>query len=246
MKRLSWELKFGIGLLVLSLLLYTIHYTVFRDLHHIYLWGFTSFCFLPISVLVVALIINRLLASREKVLRLEKLNMLIGTFFSTAGTGLLSYFSTWDQQSEHLRRHFGSPDSWVKVSSRRAQKILTEHPYQVSIDSAELKELKSFLVAKTDFLIRMLENPNMLEHETFTDLLRAVFHLTEELACRDHLDGLPDSDTKHLAGDIKRAYSLLVREWVEYMGYLKRSYPYLFSLAVRTNPLDRHSSAIIQ
>jgi hypothetical protein len=41
-----------------------------------------------------------------------------------------------------------------------------------------------------------------------------------------------------LAGDITRSYRLVLREWVSYMQHLKNNYPYLFSLAMRTNPFD--------
>jgi len=69
-------------------------------------------------------------------------------------------------------------------------------------------------------------------------LLWAVFHLTEELNSRADTRGLPDTDYKHLSGDIKRAYVILISEWLSYMKHLKVDYPYLFSLAVRTNPFD--------
>jgi hypothetical protein len=57
---------------------------------------------------------------------------------------------------------------------------------------------------------------------------------------------LPDSDLGHLSGDIKRAYSLLVLQWLDYMKYLKENYPYLFSLAVRTNPFDKTRSPVVK
>jgi len=91
-----------------------------------------------------------------------------------------------------------------------------------------------------------LENPNLLEHESFTELLRAVFHLAEELANRNDVWQLPMSDKEHLAGDIKRAYVLLVAEWLDYMKYLKDNYPYLFALAMRTNPFDQEASAVVK
>ena len=50
--------------------------------------------------------------------------------------------------------------------------------------SGNLDELKLFLISKRNFLLMLLENPNLLEHDAFTDLLRAVFHLTEELGFR--------------------------------------------------------------
>jgi hypothetical protein len=109
-----------------------------------------------------------------------------------------------------------------------------------------VEDLRRFLLDKRDFLLRLLENPNLLEHETFTQLLQAVFHLTEELADRDDVTKLPPSDYEHIAGDIKRAYVLLVNEWVDYMRHLKNNYPFLFSLAMRTNPFDQSASVIIK
>ena len=96
-----------------------------------------------------------------------------------------------------------------------------------------------------DFLIRLVENPIVLEHETFTDLLLEVFHLSEELESRSCLIDLPAADLAHIQRDITRVYSYLVNEWLDYMLYLKSDYPHLFSLAMRTNPFDRTASPIV-
>jgi hypothetical protein len=58
------------------------------------------------------------------------------------------------------------------------------------------------------------------------------------LSFRKSFSNLPESDLNHLSGDIKRGYSLLIRQWLDYMEHLKQDYPYLFSLAVRTNPYN--------
>ena len=92
----------------------------------------------------------------------------------------------------------------------------------------------------------MVQNPVLFEHAPFTELLRAIFHLTEELESRDHLIDLPENDYAHLAGDIQRAYMLLMFQWLDYMKYLMNRYPYLFSLAMRKNPFDKTASAIMQ
>ena len=105
-----------------------------------------------------------------------------------------------------------------------------------------MEGLQNFLVDKRGFLLRLLENPNLLEHEHFTDLLWAVFHLAEELSHRTDVKELPDTDYQHLAGDIARAYKLLIRQWLEHMEHLKNDYPYLFSLAIRTNPFNPDAS----
>jgi hypothetical protein len=94
-------------------------------------------------------------------------------------------------------------------------------------------------------LLRLLENPNLLEQEAFTEQLWAVFHLTDELYYRSELTSLPDSDYQHLAVDAQRAYRALTSEWLKYMAHLLKRYPYLFSLALRTNPFDPSASPII-
>jgi hypothetical protein len=73
-----------------------------------------------------------------------------------------------------------------------------------------------------------------------------VFHLAEELEAREDFSKLPASDLKHLEGDIKRAYTAITVEWLWYMDHLRRNYPYLFSLAVRTNPFDSSASVIVK
>ena len=85
----------------------------------------------------------------------------------------------------------------------------------------------------------------MLEHDTFTDLLWAVCHLTEELECRKSPSSLPESDRQHLSNDIRRANSILIREWLSYMRHLQIEYPYMFSLAVRMNPFNPDASPIV-
>lgn len=91
----------------------------------------------------------------------------------------------------------------------------------------------------------MFANPNLLEHDTFTDMLWALYHLIDELESRPDVSALPASDISHLGGDMARAWGLLVSEWIGYMKHLKHRYPYLWSLAVRKNPFTQ-SSVIIE
>jgi hypothetical protein len=125
-------------------------------------------------------------------------------------------------------------------------KSVKNHIYNIDSKRGDLDNTKNFLKGKRQFLLNLLENPNLLEHESFTNLLWAVFHLTEELTHRRSLNGLSENDYQHLAGDIKRAYHLLIVEWLYYMKHLKANYPYLFSLAARTNPFDTNASVEVK
>jgi hypothetical protein len=137
-------------------------------------------------------------------------------------------------------------NSWSQKEFLDMSKRLKAYDYAIDIQKADLNGLRIFLGEKLDLLLRLLENPTLLEHESFTDLLWAVFHLAEELAARDNVTKLPHADYEHLAGDIKRVYVLLVHQWLNYMEHLKDNFPYLFSLAMRTNPFDREASPIVQ
>lgn len=245
MKKINWQILLGTILILFSALCYLIHYFIFRDPHHIFIYLFGDVAFVFIEVLMVTLVIHRLLGQREKRVRLEKLNMVIGVFFSETGTQLLRIVSESDPDFGALKKQLLVKGAWSDTVFADIGKSLKDHDYNIKIRNVNLPELKSFLVEKRDFLLRLLENPNLLEHESFTDLLRAVFHLTEELGAREILEELPDTDYEHLAGDIRRVYVQLVQQWLEYMKHLKVSYPYLFSLALRTNPFDEAVSVIV-
>jgi hypothetical protein len=245
MNHSRWQIILGLLLIALSAAVYLIHYFIFRDAHHIFIYMVGDIAFVFFEVLLVTLIIHRLLSEREKRSRLEKLNMVIGTFFSEVGTKLITYFSDFDPNLGEIRNKLKMKADWTDRDFDKASERLKKYEYQANFADLDRQGLKDYLIGKRDFLLRLLENPNLLEHETFTDLLRAVFHLTEELHSREDVNSLPQSDSQHLSGDVKRAYVLLVQEWWDYMRYLKDNYPYLYSLAIRTNPFDREASPIV-
>lgn len=245
MKQINWQILFGVSLVVLSLSFYTAHYLIFKDAHHIFIYFLGDIAFIPIEVLLVTLVIHRLLIAREKRSIFQKLNMIIGAFFSEIGTELITLFSDLDPKLDDIRQNLIVTSEWPESEFSAVARRLRTYEYTVDINLMDLEWLRKFLMTKRTFLVTLLENPNLLEHESFTDLIRAVLHLCEELTSRKVLKNLPDTDYNHLALDIKRAYTLLVREWLDYMRYLKDNYPYLFSLAMRTNPFDQTASPVV-
>jgi len=247
MKRLNWQIIFlAVSLIVLSVTFYLIHYLIFRDINHIFLYLIGDIAFLPIQVLFVTFIIDNLLSSREKAAALKKMNMVIGAFFSEVGTGLIKYFSNFVTCSKEMKCELAGIVDWSEKEFSKFNKRVKNYDYDINSQRGDLEELKKFLTRKRTFLLRLLENPILLEHESFTSLLWAVFHLAEELNHRENIKQLPDTDYEHLSGDIKRVYSALISEWIDYMKHLKADYPYLFSLAVRTNPFDPHASSEVK
>jgi hypothetical protein len=245
-KILSWQVVLGLSLIVLSAVVYYIHYLIFHDAHHIFLYLVGDIAFVFIEVLLVTMVLHELLHHREKKSMLNKLNMVIGAFFSEVGTGLLKSLSSMDKNNIQLRKELVLTAAWSQKDFLRVSKYAKAHMCSIDAQAADLESLRSFLKDKRQFLLNLLENPNLLEHATFTDLLWAVFHLTEELLQRKRLQDLPETDYQHLSGDLKRAYNILIGEWLSYMKHLKNNYPYLFSLALRTNPFDPDASAEVK
>lgn len=246
MKNLSWEFKLGIVLILISITVYSIKYLVLGDVESTYLYLFNVLGFLPINVLLVTLIVNRLLIMRSRKEKLEKLNMVIGTFYSDIGTKLLAFLSDFDPDIEKIRDQLIVSKEWSDSEFDRMNQDILKYTLKVDIRKMDLKALLELLTQKHNIPVRLLENPYILEHTAFTELLRAVFHLTEELDSRDVLINLPDTDYDHLTDDIQRVYSLLVSHWLNYMKYLKKNYPYLFSLAMRKNPFDEKASVVVK
>lgn len=242
----SQRVLLGLLLVLLSVFFYSLHYVIFRDAHHIFIYLVGDIAFVFIEVLLVTLIIHHLLSQREKRAMLKKLNMVIGAFFSEVGTDLLKFFTGFDKNAEQISKHLIVGNEWSPEHFTQMQTVLSSHDYKIDSRAGDLKGLQELLVGKREFLLGLLENPNLLEHEDFTELLWAVFHLAEELSHRTAVEGLPETDFYHLSGDIRRAQRLLVWEWLSHMEHLKIDYPYLFSLAVRTNPFDPDASVQVQ
>jgi hypothetical protein len=241
-----WQIVLGIFLVLLSMFLYFIHYLIFRDLHHIMIYFLGDIAFIPIEVLIVTLIIHKILSDLEKQAMLKKLNMVVGAFFSEVGNDLLKFLIDFDSDKIKLRDKMNIKLEWNKSNFNEALNCVKTYDVNIVVDPKKLKDIKSFLLSKREFLLRILENPNVLEHESFTNLLLAVFHFTEELDQRKNVEISSGKDLEHLGVDVKRVYKNLLVQWIDYMMYLSAEYPYLYSLGVRTNPYNLSSKAEVE
>jgi len=163
--------------------------------------------------------------------------MLIGAFFSDFGTDLLKAMVAFDPDAQTIKS-FIEGKTWEKKTFQKTVNQIKAHHPTIDIKRDSLADLKALLVSKRGLLLRIIENPTLLENESFSKLLWALFHLTDELAYRDDLASLSKPDAKHMEVDMERAYSFLIVEWMQFMKHLKDNYPYLFHFAVRTNPFN--------
>jgi hypothetical protein len=172
---------------------------------------------------VVANATELILSRRENQIYLQKVHMVLGIFFSEIGTWMLTYFVRLDPDANSKREHLCITQSWSDTHFTKAQIQTSQYVYRVDINGINSESLRNFLDAKGEFLLRLLENPVLLEHESFTLLLQAIYHLREEFLCREDLSSLPESDYAHLSADARRTYGLIVPQWIGYMKYLKTS-----------------------
>jgi len=245
MVKISWHLKVGLIFIFCSCTVYFIKLVSIGHIDDTINYLFNAVGFLFLNVLMVTLVINELMHYREKKERLEKLNMVIEVFYSELGLGLLLIFRDADAGIETLRKILTITPAWTDNDYDTSINLVKKYDYHIDPSRIDLETLHSFLHEKRSFMLRLFENPALLEHGSFSPLLQAVFHLTEELHRRDDVSSLPASDIAHLTGDIKRVYEHLLLVWVGYMKHLQKNYPFLFSLALRTNPFDKDAHIIV-
>jgi hypothetical protein len=197
-----------------------------------------------VSTLATAteLFLNR----RDHEARQRKLQMVVGLFFSETGSDLLRYCARADRCPQLLDKALAISNGWATDDFEQAGHNMANHAFEVNPARIDLADLRILLGKQGSMLVRLLESPYLLEHESFTDLLIATLHLKEELQHRQGFDHLPASDLEHLAGDINRVYRLAAHQWLDYVRHLQSSYPFLFSLALRTNPFLTESCPLVR
>lgn len=248
MKVHRWQIGLALGLMLLTAISYYIRWVLFPGAQlHNEMWRFLvgDMAFMFLQILLVTVFIDGVIQKREKDEMRQKLNMIVGAFFSQTGTRLLGRIAVTDEALAEVRADLVPNSSWKPADYRRAKSDFDAHQARIDIGACDLHELKAMLDADKPYLLNLLGNDALLEHEQFTDLLWAVTHLAEELDARRSLEGLSAPDEAHLEVDTKRVYVLLGKLWLDYLAHLQGAYPHLFSLAARTNPLDPGAHAEI-
>jgi len=227
----------------LSALLYLLHYAIFGDWHHISIYMLGDFAFMPLEVFIVVIVIERILDRREKAALSEKMNMVIGAFYSELGNELMGELLPAFNNSSEISRNLNAETGWTAIDYRNAADYTKSLDVSPDCEKMDFNKLKKTLLSHRQFMLTLLENPNLLERDEFTDLLFSTFHLTEELQARDSFIGLSRVDLEHLANDVKRMYQHLLLQWLSHVEHLKSAYPYLHSLVMRTHPFQSKPQA---
>lgn len=236
------KLKLPILLVITSVILYYLHFKIFNDFHHIALYFLEDLAFIPIEVIFVSLIIHKAIEDQEKEKIREKTNVLISVFFSEVGNDLLKTFISSDKEIYKLKSIIEDNVHFSPAELKLMKNGLDKHEYNLNLDTNDLSDIKDIITLQKPFILNLIQNPHLIEHDGLTDLILSMLHLIEELGARENLNLLSVEDIDHLTGDVERVYSRLANEWLSYMGYQKKEYPFLFSFSSRSNPFSDNNS----
>lgn len=243
---LRWYIFTALILLCLSIISYSIEIFLFHHEFDTFFYFFQDLSFVPIQVLIVTLVIDRLLKRQQRISILKKVYVAIGIFYNELGNDLLKLCFDITSNKDELKNNLSITTNWSAKDFTRAEKWINTHPVVIDISKERVELFKQFLDSKRIFILNLLENTNLSEHDTFTDTLLSVCHASDELALRKDLTNMPMADLAHLSHDIKRAYHGIIKEWILYMNHISKEYPFLFSLALRSSPFNDQSSVVFK
>lgn len=201
MKNIKHYLLISFILVLLSFMMFFLHYLVFGQLENTIYYSLMSLCFIPINTLAVTLVFDKLVERQAKRERLSKLNMLVGLFFSEIGFGLLKLIVAADSKIYSLNLDFSD----LKTSDIK----LRNYEHNLNFDNINYSELKKLILESKNIISSLISNESVLEHETFADLLMALMHLRDEIIFVKHKEYLTEEDRVHMEGDLIRVYKAL-------------------------------------
>ena len=246
-----WKIKFSIIMVIAIIIIYGSNILVLKDPEHVISYIWTHLGFIPVDILIVAFVLDEIISKKEKEAMMEKLDMIMSTFFSEVGNDLISQLSSVNKHKADTS-YLESIKSWDdKDYENKLKEIKNINiPFRAYVTSEDREEyltnIRNLLINKREFIVGLLNNPNLLEKEEFSKLLTAILHLDEELEHRPDLSKVTDVDFNHLNGDMERIYNILIHEWIYYLRYLNKHYPYMIALIIRTNPFDANADAYVK
>ena len=136
--RFRWGIALVLSLSGVSAFLYYLQYRYAGGTEQVLQWLIGSLAFLPIQVLLLTLVVDRLLARREKLLVLKKLNMVIGVFFSELGTHLLERFAALDADLDAVRADLVPRPEWKARDFLRTAGRMKAREGRIEVRPADL------------------------------------------------------------------------------------------------------------
>ncbi|MEA5040443.1 MAG: hypothetical protein VB086_11480 [Clostridiaceae bacterium] len=239
MKRKLTTKQLILLMIALSAAIYTLHYIIFRDFHHIAIFFFHELAFLPLEVVLVTLVFEKLLERSRADENRGKISMIESVFFSESGCDLLLYLRSCDPDSDLLKEHLALDSSWKQKDFLNVRTFLKNYPFHVDPNRLDFYGIHYHLSTRHSYFLKVIENPALMEHEDFTDLILRIYLLWEELDGHDDLYSLPEDVRVRLCALVDEVYVLLTNEWLDNARNIQLHQPIRLNKIIQTNPFLR-------
>ncbi len=202
-------------LLCASALLYAIHYLIFRDLHHLAIFGLHELAFVPLEVILVTLGLDQLVEKTHREEARSKVSIIETLYFNESGGTMLRYLTSCDPDAARLRELLQVTEDWHSSDFRQAIRQLKSYPFLLDLDRIDFFGLHYHLSQRHEYYRSMLENPALTQSEAFTEMIMKIYLLWEELDGRTNLYQLPEKDRNYLAELLHEIYRELTEYWLD-------------------------------
>jgi hypothetical protein len=128
------------ALISVSLILYGMDYVLLGSAKELTIWFLGDLAFLPVYVIIVTLLIEQVIKEREHQAVMQKLNMVIGVFFSEVGNRLLKELSAYVVACDELKRHLLINGTWKEQEFSMALGYLRKS--DITIDSSRCNKIE--------------------------------------------------------------------------------------------------------
>lgn len=202
-------------LLCASALLYAIHYLIFRDLHHLAIFGLHELAFVPLEVILVTLGLDQLVEKTHREEARSKVSIIETLYFNESGSTMLRYLTSFDPDAARLRELLQVTQDWRSSDFRQAIRQLKSYPFLLDLERIDFFGLHYHLSQRHEYYRSMLENPALTQSEAFTEMIMKIYLLWEELDGRTNLYQLPEKDRSYLAELLHEIYRELTEYWLD-------------------------------
>ncbi len=202
-------------LLCASAAMYLIHYLIFRDLHHLAVFGLHELAFLPLEVILVTLGLDRLVEKTHEDETQSKVSIIETLFFGESGGNMLRYLTSFDPNAPQLREILAVKEDWKSTDFVRAKRQLKSHVFRLDGGRVDFFSLHYHLAERQEYYRNLLENPAMTQSNEFTELVMKIYLLGEELDGHTDLYSLPAADQEYLCELLEEIYRELSFFWLD-------------------------------
>ena len=202
-------------LLCTSVVLYVLHYLVFRDLHHIGIFFLHELAGMPLEVILVSLFFDKLIEKTHEEENQSKLSIIETLFFNESGGNMLRYLSSFDPNFSQLASILSVRMDWKSIDYQAARLQLKDYSFHLDVEKVDFFGLHYHLDERHSYYRNILENPALTQSSEFTELVMKIYLMWEELDCRTDLYNL-DLHEKHYLGELlTEIYEELVVYWLD-------------------------------